>query len=85
MNKHILKVKNLRKIKLKLSSYKKKKDNQKPYRQSLNCNIVNFATLNFRASHSKLFSYLAVQLERLEKSLKFLLKLVNISFKKQTL
>ena len=68
-----------------MSSYKKKKDNQKPYRQSLSCNIVNFATLNFRASHSKLFSYPSVQLERLEKRLKWLPKIVNIPLKKQTL
>ena len=79
MNKHILKVKNLRKIKLKLTSYKKKRDNQKPYRQSLNCNIVNFATLHFRASHSKLFRYPSVQLERLEKSIKCLSKISQYS------
>ena len=85
MNKHILKIKNLREIKLKLSSYKKKKDNQKSYHQSLNCNIVNSATLKFRASHSKLFSYPSVQLERLEKRIKWLPKLVNIPLRKQTL
>ena len=85
MNKHILKIRNLRKIKQKLNSYKRKEGSQKPYHPSLNCNIVNSAILNFRATHSKLFSHLCVQLERLEKRLKWLPKSVNYPLKKQTL
>ena len=85
MNHHILRIKNLRKIKVELSSYKKKNIIRNPIAKSLNCNIVNFATLNFRASHSKLFSCSAVQLARLENSLKILPKLVKVSLKRQPL
>ena len=85
MNNHILKIRNLRKIKQKLQCYKRKKGSQNPYHPSLNCHIVNSATLNFKATHSKLFSHLCVQLEKLEECLKWLPKAVNIPLKKQTL
>ena len=85
MNNHILKIRNLREIKQKLKCYKRRKVSQKLSRPSLNCNIVNSATLNFKATHSKLFSHLCVQLERLEEYLKWLPKAVNIPLKKQTL
>ena len=85
MNNHILKIRNLRKIKQKLQCYKRRKGSQNPYHPSLNCHIVNSATLNFKATYSKLFSHLHVQLEKLEECLKWLPKAVNIPLKKQTL
>ena len=85
MNNYILKIRNLREIKQKLQCYKKGKGSQNPYHPSLNCHIVNSATLNFKVTHSKLFSHLCVQLEKLEECLKWLPKAVNIPLKKQTL
>ena len=85
MNQHILKIKNLREFKQKLNSYRKKKGIQKSYHPLLNCNIVNATMLNFRGTHSKLFRHPCVQLERLEKHLKWLPKSVNVPIKKKTL
>ena len=82
MNNHILKIRNLREIKQKLQCYKKRKGSQNPYHPSLNCHIVNSATLNFKATYSKLFSHLRVQLEKLEECLRWLPKAVNIPLKK---
>ena len=64
MNNHILKIRNLREIKQKLQCYKKRKGSQNPYHPSLNCHIINPATFNFKATYSKLFSHLRVQLEK---------------------
>ena len=82
MNKYILKIKNLREIKQKLNSYKKKNCSQKFYHPLLKYNIVNATMLNFRGTHSKLFRHPYVQLKRLEK---WLPKTVNIPNKKKTL
>ena len=76
----MLKVKNLRKIQQKLIS-KKKNIIRNPIARSSICNMINSATLNFWASYSKLFSYPLFKLERLEDSLNFLPKSVNISLK----
>ena len=85
MNHHILRIKNLKQVKVELSSDRKKKIIRNPIAKPLNCNIVNFATLNFRASHYKLLRCSAVQLPRLENSLKILPKIVKVSLKRQTL
>ena len=86
MNNHILKIRNLREIKQKLQCYKKGKGSQNPYHPSLNfINIINSATFNFKATYSKLFSHLRVQLEKLEECLRWLPKAVNIPLKKLTL
>ena len=82
MNNHILKIRNLREIKQKLQCYKKRKGSQNPYHPSLNCHIINSATFNFKATYSKLFSHLRVQLEKLEECLRWLPKAVNIPLKK---
>ena len=81
MNNHILKIRNLRKIKQKLKYYKRRKGSQNPYHPSLNCHIVNSAKLNFKGTYSKLFSHLRVQLEKLEECLRWLPKAVNIPLK----
>ena len=69
MNNHILKIRNLREIKQKLQKlqcYKKGKGSLNPYHPPLNCHFINSATINFRATYSKLFSLPRVQLDELE-------------------
>ena len=82
MNNHILKIKNLRKIKQKLQYYKKGKGSRNPYHPPLNCHFINSAKFNFRATHSKLFSHLHVKVQKLEECLRWLPKAVNIPLKK---
>ena len=58
---------------------------RRPKAKSVKCNIVNFSALTFRISHYKLLSCSAVQLPRLESSLKILPKMVKVSLKRQIL
>ena len=49
MNYHIMKLKNISKIKTELKTYKKKKLGSKPKAKSVKCNLmVNSSTLTFR-------------------------------------
>ena len=84
MDKVISKIRNLREIKQKtqnLQCYKKGKGKRNPYHPPLKCHLINSATFNFRATYSKLFSHLRVQLEKLEECLRWLPKAVNIPLK----
>ena len=90
MNKHIIKITNLKEIK-KILSQKRKVNRKKKVinrpKAPINKDMMNCATalLKMQFSYSKLFMNPVIKLERLEDSMKFLPKPVNVSIKKLTL
>ena len=83
----MIKIKNLKNIKKNLSQNRKlsskKKKVIKVLRDPINCDMINCATalLKMQFSYSKLFMNPVIRLERLEDSMKFLPKPVNVSIK----
>ena len=87
MNHHIVKLRNISKIKTELKTYKKKKLVSKPKAKSVKCNVVNSSTLTIRMTHYKIFRTCSIKLPRLESSFKMFnpSKMVKVLLKRQIL
>ena len=87
MNHHIVKLRNISKIKTELKTYKKKQLVSKPKAKSVKCNVVNSSTLTFRMTHYKIFKTCSIKLPRLESSVKMFnpSKKVKVVLKRQIL